>query len=802
MDLLIIKILFKTIMLSKYFSSKIFLGIAFFGSLLSLTLFSFLKIPFLFSSLQGDMQKNFIFTLLGLISSLSFFVYLILKKDINSPGSGISMLLYLLVPIAIILSTIFSPDFTNSLFGKYISTSNLVFFSSLILSVYIISAYLKNGFKSWTWLTIIISSLILTVPIILAIILLRFNLTTIAGYLVYLISNWDVVAVVSALVVVISLVYFETIAFSPKQRFISLGLIIVHLILVLFIIIPDIWYALALSSLGILIISILFKKKTSNHKKIYNRLSFYIFLISLLFSIIFSLSNSWSKAGTLTQNIGNFSTKYSGINYSFVKPQFLLSYNLGVSRLKKGEIFGAGLNEFNNVWQKEKPLTILESMYWNTEFTSSYSALTTLFVTVGIFGILAILAIISALVYGVVKDIKRKDGNSHLDLDDENKFYFLSSVALFIFSVALLFLFVNIQLAILIFALSSALLSAHVMNWKETKISESGYLMFFIILMIILSGSIININRARSASITSGALNAFQKDNNADKLEAQLLKAARIANDDTNYRLLTQFYLYKTQQLISASSTAATADLQKQVLSSLNNAISSTKTAISIDGNDYNNYIALGSVYSFSMNLDKQNKDGYYQSAKDAYTKALALYPKNPSIPLTLAELEYSYDKNSTSTISTIQKSLDIKPNYSAAYYTLSQLAAQNNDRTSALNYAAQAIQADPKNTDAYMQYGILTLNKKDLSKDELSAAYTAFVSVLNIDQTNLTAAYYLAITYTLAKDYQRASSIADALSKALPDDQKIKDLQTYITAQGKNAPAPAATAPVPAVTK
>ena len=774
-------------MLSKYFSSKIFLGIAFFGSLLSLTLFSFLKIPFLFPSLQGDMQKNFILILLGLVSSLSFFIYLVSKKEISSPKTGIAILLYLLVPVALILSTVFSPDFTSSFFGKYISASNLVFLSSLILSVYIISAYLKNGFKSWTWLTIVISSLILTLPLVLAIVLSRFNLNNIATYLVYLISNWDVVAVVSALIIVISLVYFETIAFSPKQRFISLILIIIHLILVLFIIIPDIWYAIALSSLGILVISIIHKNKIPNHKKIYNRLSFYVLILALFFSIVFSLSDNWTKAGNFTKNITNFSTKYSGINYSFVKPEFGLSFNLGVSRLKKGEIFGTGLNEFNNVWQKEKTQSIIESMYWNTEFISSYSALTTLFVTIGIFGILAILTVISTLVYAVVKDIRRKDGNSNLDLDDENKFYFLSSIALFIFSVALLILFVNTQLTILIFALSSALLSAHIIKWEETKISESGYLLFFIALIIILSGSIININRERSSSITSVALNNFQKDNNIDKLEAQLLKAARIANDDTNYRLLTQFYLFKTQQLVSATSTEKE-DLQKQVLTSLNSAIASSKTAISIDENDYNNYIYLGSVYGFSMNLDKQNKEGYYKNAKEAYTKALSLYPKNPSITLTLAELQYSYDQNSSSTISTIKKSLEIKPNFSAAYYTLSQLAAQNNDRASALSYAAQAIQADPNNKEAYMQYGILTLNKKDLSRDELNEAYTAFVSVLNMDQTNLSAAYYLATTYTLGKDFVNAKAVVDALSKALPDDQKIKELEAYIISQEKEA--------------
>jgi cytochrome c-type biogenesis protein CcmH/NrfG len=708
-----------------------------------------------------------------------------------SPAGMISLLLYLLMPIVFILSTVFSPSISNAIFGKYISSSNLVYFSSLILSVYIISAYIKNGYKNRTWLIIMMSSLLLTIPVILAIILLRFNLTNIAPYFTYLVSSWDVLATISALVVIISLVYYETIAISSKQRLISLILIILHLALIALMIIPDIWQAIALSSFGILLIS--FLRKEHNHKKIYNRLSFFIFIIALFFSIIFSLANSWSKATAFTQGVANFSAKYTGINYSFVKPRLNLSLKIGAANLKKGKIFGAGLNEFNSVWQKEKPQAILESAYWNTEFISSYSTMTTLFVTVGVFGVLAIITIICALVYAVVKDLKRKDGNSNLDLDEENKFYFLSSIALFIFSTALLFLFVNTGLSILIFALSSALLASHITNWRAIKILESGYLLFFVVLLIVLSGTIVNMNRVRATNIVSSASNNFQKDNDFDKFEKALLKAARVSNDDINYRLLTQFYLSRTQQLISASSTD-TADLQKKVLTSLNSAITASKAAINIDPRDYNNYMSLGSVYTFSMELDKQNKESYYKNAKDIYTEALKYYPKNPSIPLTIAQLNYSYSKDATSTIVDVKKSLEIKPNYSDAFYTLSQLSSQNNDRASALNYAVQAIQSDQTNENAYMQLGILSLSSKEPTKDDLSNAYLAFSTVLQGNPNNVTAAYYLTITFTLAKDYASAKSLLDSLLKALPEEEKIKELQAFVANQEKNFPDEVAT--------
>ena len=58
-----------------------------------------------------------------------------------------------------------------------------------------------------------------------------------------------------------------------------------------------------------------------------------------------------------------------------------------------------------------------------------------------------------------------------------------------------------------------------------------------------------------------------------------------------------------------------------------------------------------------------------------------------------------------------------------------------------------------------------------------------------HINQSNLTAGYYLAITYTLANDFTRAHSLADSLLKLLPNEQKIKDLQTFIATQERNTP-------------
>lgn len=243
--------------------------------------------------------------------------------------------------------------------------------------------------------------------------------------------------------------------------------------------------------------------------------------------------------------------------------------------------------------------------------------------------------------------------------------------------------------------------------------------------------------------------------------------------------------------MILNSTATDTETLQKEVLTAMNNAINAAQVAINLDKKDYNNYLILGSVYEFLMTFDKENRAADYGYAKDAYNTALSLYPKNPSIYLTLAQLEYNYGENTETTIENLNKSLQVKPNYSQAFYVFSQLAVRNNDGDSALQYATQAVQADPQNIDALLQYGILLLNKTNLTMDELNQAYTAFVTILTMDPNNITAGYYLGVTYVLAGEYDQARNIINILKQLLPEDEKVAELEQFLNTSERNNPNP-----------
>lgn len=770
-------------MTKKISLNKFLLLSAFLSSFLGLVISVFFKFSSLSAAISTEMTRNTIILIVTLLAVILYTLLLLKKKEILLPKGKLTKSLLFLFPFLVLLSSFFSGEVFFSLFGKHVYIQSGLTYLAIFCLVFITASYVKY-FKRLTWSLLILGSLFVTIPAILASILSKIGLINFASKLTFLIENWDVVSVASAIIIILALIYFETIASTKSQKTLSLVLVLLHLILVSFIIIPDIWYALALSSLFVLLFTKItnrFSEESSGKRiKFFQRISFYVFLISVLFSILFIFSSG--PTAKLAQSYSTFTNRISGVNYGFIKPNIDLSFRLITSQLAKGKVFGSGPANFYRVWQQEKPQEVIDSSYWGVEFSSSFSAVTTLAVTLGVLGLIFILAIIILPTTKVFSEIKKiSSSKEDFELNQEEMFYALATGTFFIFSVFLMLFFANVNISILVFAIALALVLGMFFKWEERKISKLHTFISLVFVLLFLFGIILTFNRIRSVYITNNALRSYGETTDIVKLEKDLTRAAKVfQNNDYGHRLLTQFYLFNTGLILNSTSTDVE-QLQKDVLTSINKAVVSAETAINIDKKDFNNYISLGSVYAYLMNFDQQNKEQDYERAKLAYNTAVSLYPKNPSLYLNLADLEYSYNQSGTSTAATLQKSLEIKSNYSTAYYLFSQLAAQNNDRELALNYAAMAIQADPQNIEAYLQYGILTLNKGDLTQDDLNQAYTAFVSVLTLDPNNIVAAYYLAITYTVVEEYDKAYELIDILNKILPGDKNIEELKNFL---------------------
>ncbi len=761
----------------KIASSNFFYFTSFLSALFGLFFFFFYKIPYLTNYISLDINKNLILLSFTSLSLTFYLISNIMSKHILLPENKWVRIIFSLFYAIIIISTLFSGDIFNSFFGKYVYLQSGITYFSIISLVYVLASNIKKH-KRIAWSFLFLGSLFVTLPSILAVIFFKFDLINLSNKAAYFIDNWDTVALTSGIIVVISLIYFETIASSKFQKILSGSLIAIHMLLLICIVIPDIWYALFCSILFIFLMS-------KNKKYFYKKFSFYISILSLLFSILYIFSNGgWTS--NITNKIISFTTKYSEINYSFVKPKLGLSINVVKSELLKGKLFGAGPNEFYRVWQLQKPQSVINSTYWNTDFYSSYSAFTTLIISLGVVGTLLFVIVYIVLGINLYKKIKEDLYKEEEDIDYENRFYLLGSITLFIFSFFIFIFFTNIPSALILFAVSVALILPNTIKWKEPK-NRTFVIIPIILLVLTIFGLIISLNRIRAIYLIENSIKNYKNNSiNLRTLENNLIKFVNISNNDTNHRLLSQFYIYKIKLILSNNATT-TELLQQEVITYVDNAINNAKTAIQIDKKDFNNYLNLGSVYEFIMTFDQENKERDYLLAKESYNKALELYPKNPSIYLNLAQLEYNYQKNATTTIENLNKSLQIKPNYSQAYYLFSQLSVQENEVNNAIQFALKSIEAEPQNIDALLQYGILLINKKELSKEELNQAYTAFTSVLNIDGNNVTAAYYLAVTYILAGEYDQAKNIINTLKQVLPNEQKVIDLEGVLVNAQKN---------------
>lgn len=767
-------------MLAKFLNKNFLWFFSFLSAFLGLVFFFSYKAPIYSKFITQDASKEIVLLGLTSLALLLYIIYVFVNKKFNTFDNKQVKFLFIIFPITLLISALFSHEFTYAFLGKYTFLQSAITYIAITILVYIVAVFLKQV-KRLAWFIFFLSNLFITIPSILALIISRLGLVNFSNKLVYFVDNWDTVALTSGIIILVSLIYNETIANSKSQKYISGAIAILHLILVACIILPDIWYAILLSTLAIFILT--YKKGS----KVYNKLSFYILIVSFVYSFMFLFSNGGFTTNLVSKYVV-LANKYSGVNYTFVKPRIGLSMDLALTQIKQGRIFGAGPNEFYKVWQNEKSQAVINSNYWATNFTASYSALTTLLVTIGVVGSVIVIIAIVGIFLALKRKIKSIKQDESFHFDEENRFYLFTSLALFIFATLIFIFFANVPNAIILLAIAIAFAISNILKYKESNKYKTQTLIFLIALILTIIGTITIIKKAQSAKIINLGLLNYQSNNDINSLENDLLKAVKKTPNDFNYRLLTNFYLFKTQNTLTKATASSSQEeinnIQNNALNSINQALASANTAINIDKDDYNNYINIGSIYSFLMNNNNQNKEANYQLAKNAYSKAAELYPKNPAIYLTLAQLEFDHNQSATSTKDNLDKSLQIKPNYSEAYFIYSQLASGSNDRTNAIDYALKAIQSNPNNIDAYLQYGILVLNNSKLTNEDLNNAYVAFVSVLQLDPNNLMAGYYLGITYTLAGEYKKAEDIVTLLKQILPNDKNVIDLENLIKAR------------------
>ncbi len=572
------------------------------------------------------------------------------------------------------------------------------------------------------------------------------------------VGKWNDLGVFFGIGTVLSLITLELISLSRLFKvlgYVALAISLFFLALVNF---TPVWYVLATFSLIFLVYIISFDKSealealslsdappsaTTSFRKIP-----VTSLSVLLISLVFILGGA---------PIGGAIASKLNITQIEARPSWGATFTIAKSVLAHDPILGAGPNRFVEKWVLYKPDGINSTIFWNTDFSFGIGFIPTFLVTTGLLGAFAWLIFLGLFLLMGFKAILSSIG------DKVSRYLvtssFLASLYLWIINVfyipglplvALSFFFTGLFIASLY---QSGIVKPKIISFIEDP--KKGFVSVLCLILFLIgtiaAGYAFTEKFIASVYFQQG-IAAFNALGNVDKAEGYFLKAAALDSTAAYYRSLVQVDMLRMSALLSQNAKNVSADaLRTQFQGFLSAALNHAQQAVSIDPNDYQNWISLGQVYEAVVPLKLANA---YESALNAYRQTLALNPKSPSLLLTLARLEATRGENAKAK-EYIGQALQQKNNYTEAIFLLSQIQVAEGNIKDAINSVEAASYLAPNDSGVFFQLGLLRYSNKDYQ-----GAVSALQQAIALNPAYANAKYFLGLSL------ERLGRIADAIAQ------------------------------------
>jgi len=292
----------------------------------------------------------------------------------------------------------------------------------------------------------------------------------------------------------------------------------------------------------------------------------------------------------------------------------------------------------------------------------------------------------------------------------------------------------------------------------------------------------------------SRGVNEFSVVGNVDGALQQMNQAVTLNRDnDAYYRSLSQVALAKVQSIINAANTTQNPNLLNDFQAAVSNAISYGQRATQINPNDSLNWTALGFVYQSLVPFI----EGSEGAAMSAYDKAIEFDPKNPahefsraSTYLVLADRaqlrlnQAGVAPQAAETLAkqraeslenarvSLEKSIQLKPDYAQANYLLAQVLIRQGNLSRAIQQVEAVRPLAPFDIGVAFQLGVLYYQANDFAKAE-----GEFLRAVSINENYSNARYFLGLLYD--RKGEKASALAQfrLIETFNPDNQEVKKI-------------------------
>lgn len=455
-----------------------------------------------------------------------------------------------------------------------------------------------------------------------------------------------------------------------------------------------------------------------------------------------------------------------------IRPNLTSTLLVGKKVLVQDGLFGIGAGNFSRAWQLHKPQDVINSSYFGYDFAQGADTMTTIFVTLGLVGILAFMMLtLSALYSTIISYRQNREGREHIVLG------LLALTIIYFISVAWI---VPLSYAMLVMWMVVSGLGMAKARLTEFHPSKKLAYLFIPVALILGVNAVITINKTRAFAY----YNESQKSTKIEDAEVLVSKAAKIYPFDGFQRVLVEYAITSNRNLVSADGQDQEA-LKNTYLAKSQKAVDAGLAAVMINQNNYQNYVSLGRAYELAIPFDKE---GGFANAKKSYEEAIKLYPENPYLYLMLARLETSAGTRE-GVRTHLTDALKKKQNFADALYLMSQLQASENDIDGAIAYAIESIKSAPNDPATYVQAGLLFYGKKDYGN-----AVLALKTALEKDPNNANIAYFLALSLRDGGEPGLAKPLADELLRRNPGNADLQKFMDSLTPTAPVVPAPTKT--------
>lgn len=673
-----------------------------------------------------------------------------------------------LVPVVYILAGI-ANGFSRMSFLGYtfdISTAGFVILSFLFL--FLVSTLFKNEKRIfYSYIAFVASSLILFLFVVARMIFgVKFLSFGMFNELTStMVGNWNNVGIFFGIGAILSLITYQMLNISRFLKVVLTVALLASLFFLALVNFGTVWIIVAVCSLLFVLYGVFNKEQhdiaPSSLKDKILRIPLYPTIV-LIISVIFVI---WGST------LGAFLSNKFNVTNLDVRPSFSVTVDIARNTLKSQPLFGSGPNSFVTQWLSYKPNDIVNTVFWNTDFTYGIGLIPTFAVTTGIIGLLSWIIFLGFYLYLGMKSLFTKYEDSFLKYLVASSFF----VSLYLWIMACVYV-PSVVVFVLTFFFTGLFFAstylAHVVETYSYKFSNSprsGFLSSFILVVLFIGVGSLGYGLFRN----SESLWYFQKSSytlnatgDITLAETYMLKAIGVVPYDVYYRSLSEIELYKLNAVLSQDpKKVKVEDIQKQSNTVLSDAITAGLNARNVDPINYLNWVALGRVYESAVPM---KIEGAYNSAQFSYSEALRRNPQNPGIYLMFARLEVAngdLKKAKTYALSAIQA----KQNYLDAYFLLSQIEVADKNLKGAIDSVTVASVINPNDPSIFFQLGLLKYNDLDFK-----GAIESLQKSLTLSPDYANAKYFLGLSYEITKEHEKAIAQFEDLKKTNPDNAEV----------------------------